>query len=219
MSEVNIYYLEHRATRILKAAGWVLLGHDADVATIGNHLFGALQRFPALLDWLNREASAQPPFQVAGIDLEAAAVEMLKLLDQSPQQDFLSTAEAVLLGSSAGQTVLHMTASLGFDRLSKELIMQGVDPNQRDVNGYTALHFAALYGHTRCARVLVQGGAEANVVNEEGLTALEIALNFNHCSVVRFLKAVADAMKGATGEPDVKKPDISDMSPMPRWVA
>ena len=83
------------------------------------------------------------------MDLEAAAVEMLKLLDQSPRQNFISTAEAVLLASSAEQTALHLSASLGFERLSKELVVRGVYPDQDDINGYTALHFAVLYGHPR----------------------------------------------------------------------
>jgi hypothetical protein len=193
----------------LKTAGWVLLGQDADIATIGNHLFQAFQRFPSLVNWLNREAATRPSSQVADIDLEAAAVDMLKLLDQSPLQDFLSIAEAVLLASSAGQTALHLSASLGYERLSKELMARGVDPDQRDVNGYSALHFAAFYGQADCARVLVRGGADAYIFNEEGLTALEISRNSNRHSVVEFLEEVADTLKGATGERRSREDSIS----------
>jgi len=86
-------------------------------------------------------------------------MEMLKLLDQSPRQEFISTAEAVLLASSAGQTALHLSVSLGFERLSRELIVRGVDADQRDVNGCTALHFAALYGNA-LSSTLAPGAAE-----------------------------------------------------------
>jgi len=163
----------------------MLLGRDADVATIGSHLFNTLQNFPTILGWLNRDA---PFHQAADVDLEVAAVEMLTLLDQSPGGDFMSTAKAVSLASSAGQTALHLSAALGFERLLKELLARGVDPDQRDANGYTPLHFAALFGHIDCARVLLRGGADADIVNATGRTALAIARDSDHRVLAELLE-------------------------------
>jgi hypothetical protein len=182
--------------RILKTAGWILLGCDADVTTVGTHLLEKLGVPPSLLSWVGGGPSAQGSAHVTGMDPEDAVIEVLKLLDL--RQDFMSIAEAVLLASNAGQTVLHLSASLGCERLSKELIVRGVDPDKRDVNGYTALHFAALFGHTDCARTLVQEGADMDVVNATGRTARGIALDLNHYAIAELLDPRVEAVADAT---------------------
>lgn len=189
----------NRAVRILKTAGWVLVGCDADIVTVGVHL---LQRFGmplSLLGCASGGASAQGLAQAMEIDPEAAAIEVLKLLDENSGQGFMSIAEAVLQASDAGQTALHLSASLGFERLSKELIVRGADPNQRDINGYTALHFAALYGHVGCAQTLVQEGADGGIVNNRGHTASEIALDSGHRTLAELLDSQMTTMAEVAG--------------------
>lgn len=95
-------------------------------------------------------SSGPSPFaqEVTGASPEHAAIEMLRLLDENSGQDYMPTAQAVLQASDAGQTALHLSASLGFQQLSHELVVRGVDPNQRDINGYTASRLAALYEHS-----------------------------------------------------------------------
>lgn len=183
-----------RAVRILKTAGWILLGCDTDVQTVGAHLLEKLGVPPSLLNWVNGGPSTQGSAQVMDTGPEGAAIEVLKLLDL--RQDYMSTAEAVLLASNSGQTVLHLSASLGFKRLLKELIVRGVDPSDRDVNGYTTLHFTALFGHTNCVGTLVREGTDTDVVTVDGRTAREIALDSNHYAIAELLDprvtAVAD---------------------------
>jgi len=94
-----------------------------------------------------------------------------------------------LFPSDAGQTVLHLSASLGLEQLSKALLVRGVEFDQGDVNRYTALHFAALWGHIDCVRCLVYGGADADLVDTEDLTPLQIASDSNHSAIAEFLEA------------------------------
>jgi hypothetical protein len=112
---------------------------------------------------------------------------MLKIIDQSPEKDFMSSFEADLSKSDTGQTVLHLSASLGFARLLQEFIARGVHLDQPDVNGFTALHFSALFGHLDCVRSLVHGGADADIVSVDGHTAFDIALDSNHHTIADFL--------------------------------
>lgn len=151
---------------------------------------------PSPLSSLSGGPSAQGPTNIMDMDTEVAAIEVLRLLDGNRRQGSMSTAEAILLASDAGQTALHLSASLCFGRLSTELIVRGVGPNQRDVNGYIALHFAVLFGHTDCARILVQEGAHPGIVNLEERTAKEIALDYNSYAIEELLDPRMTDMSG-----------------------
>jgi hypothetical protein len=127
-------------------------------------------------------------FQEGTLELEGAAIGLLKLVDERVGRDPTSTVAPDLPVSDTGQTVLHLSASLGFARLLQELIVRRVNLDQRDFNGNTALHFAALHGHMDCTRFLVNGGADPAIINKHGRTALEIALESNYHTVVEFLE-------------------------------
>ncbi|KAF8331875.1 uncharacterized protein EI90DRAFT_3122989 [Cantharellus anzutake] len=109
-------------------------------------------------------------------DFQSVIIEFLGLLDiQVPAASAVSAREAISHSSPSGQTMLHLSALLGFHRLLKHLIQRGIDVDARDANGYTALHFAALSGRLACARFLVEGGADVEIVEARGRTAREIA--------------------------------------------
>ena len=123
------------------------------------------------------------------INLETAAVEVLTLFDQITIPPSMSLAEAVLLAADTGQTLLHLSASLGLENLLKILLKHGMDPNLRDANGFTALHFTALYRHDQCAQLLVHEGADINITDLWGRTAQHVALGSNHDNAAEFLAA------------------------------
>lgn len=127
------------------------------------------------------------PHHPSNFDLETVAVEVLHLLDQSPRPT--SSFRVAVLTANSEQTLLHLGASLGFERLSKKLLACGTDPNQRNACGFTALHFAALCGHIGCARLLVYDGADVDIMDVWGRTAQDVALESNHDHVAEFLKA------------------------------
>lgn len=167
-------------------AGTRLLGKEFDLHRDG----------PRLLPLLCPEPPSNPFRQETGSQLrsdacalEAAAVGLLKLVDQSPRETIAFTAEMVSLASDTKRTILHFGASLGFEQFLQELMARGADPDQRDNTGCTALHFAALFGHIGCTHLLLHEGADADIVNAEGDTALNIALKSNRHAIVELLKA------------------------------
>ena len=100
----------------------------------------------------------------------------LGLLDINvPTSSAVSAREAVSDVCPSGQTMLHLTAILGFHGRLRHLIQRGIDVDARDANGYTALHFSALSGRLACARILVEGGADVEIVDARGRTVREIA--------------------------------------------
>lgn len=109
-------------------------------------------------------------------DFQSVIIEFLKLLEVDvPTTSSVTIREAISHTSLSGQTLLHLSAILGFHRLLKHLITLEIDLDVRDANGYTALHFAALCGRVACARILVEGGADIEIVDARGRLAREIA--------------------------------------------
>ena len=107
---------------------------------------------------------------------QSVIIEFLHVLDiDVPSTSVVTMKDALSHPNNSGQTLLHLSAILGFHRLLKHLISRGIDMDARDVNGYTALHFAALCGRVACARILVEGGADVEIVEARGRTAREIA--------------------------------------------
>jgi hypothetical protein len=188
------------------AAGKGFVGKDFDILKDGGRLLSMLGRETSPISH-ERQAS-QSHLAGGAFDLEAAAIALLKLIDQIPQEDFMFTDKVVSLASGTGRTVLHFSASLGFERFLQVLLMCGVDPDYPDNIGYTALHFAALYGHIGCTRLLLREGADASAINAEGCTALELGMDSNHRTVVEFLKthmaieADVDDFGGEQGDKD-----------------
>jgi acyl-CoA-binding protein len=64
-------------------------------------------------------------------------------------------------------------ATTGDINLLSQLLLSGVDVNQRDENGQTALHMAADKGMIECVRFLLQAGADPNATDKDGISVLE----------------------------------------------
>lgn len=157
------------------------IGGEVKVSDVGRSLMTILEEYGS--DQQMGQTVPQSSLHPSATDLETAAVEVLTLLDQGPIQPSMSMTEAVLLAADVGQTLLHLTASLGFESLLTILLDHRVDPDLRDANGFTALHFTALYGHVRCTRLLVHEGADVDLMDIWGRTAQHVALESNHQDV------------------------------------
>lgn len=163
------------------------MGGEASVSVVGRRLMVMLE--DSLSSQHASQTVRQSSFQPSTVSLETAAIEVLMVLDQSSRRNSLSTMRALMQAANAGQTLLHLSAALGFEHLLKELLIRGMDVDQRDANGFTALHFAALYGHTNCARLIVGEGADFEIVDIWGRAAKHVALESRHHDVAEFLEA------------------------------
>ncbi|KAK2464208.1 hypothetical protein APHAL10511_003665 [Amanita phalloides] len=120
-------------------------------------------------------------------NFETLIVNCLALLDTTLDRktsNSVQTIDAISHPSITGQTLLHYSAFLAFDSLTKFLISHNADVDARDRNGYTPLHFAGLSGSVKCAQVLLEAGADREIVNALGKTPAEIAQT-NVCDLLR----------------------------------
>ena len=104
-------------------------------------------------------------------DLETALLKCLDIvdLDDSPYQARLNTR------SINGQSMLHLSASLGHYRLTAGLLARGANPDLRDNNGMTPMHMAYLRGHARIIRKLRSAGGDPNLRSLNGYIPADMA--------------------------------------------
>ncbi|KAL8691235.1 MAG: hypothetical protein Q9218_003493 [Villophora microphyllina] len=105
------------------------------------------------------------------MDLELSILGVLDVIDQA---DSTVTPRYNLRQPSNGQTMLHLSASLGYHRLTAGLLARGASPNLRDRNDMTAMHMACLHGHTKIVRKLLSAGGDPTVCSVLGLTAVDM---------------------------------------------
>jgi ankyrin repeat protein len=86
-----------------------------------------------------------------------------------------------------GESLLQLTAMLGFASITQELLMKKADINTEDDDGWTALHSAAKKGHEAVVRLLLDYHADVNAKNNNGWTALHSAARKGHEAVVQLL--------------------------------
>lgn len=79
-------------------------------------------------------------------------------------------------------------ASLGDVEQVEQLLVEGIDPNQTDDEGYSALQAAAENDHLAVVKLLVSKGA--NVTYKGEYTALQLAEMAEHDEVIVYLKSL-----------------------------
>lgn len=79
-------------------------------------------------------------------------------------------------------------ASLGDVEQVEQLLVEGIDPNQTDDEGYSALQAAAENDHLAVVKLLVSKGV--NVEYKSEYTALQLAEMAEHSEVVAYLKSL-----------------------------
>ncbi|KAL9589926.1 MAG: hypothetical protein Q9203_001281 [Teloschistes exilis] len=106
------------------------------------------------------------------MDLELSILGVLDVIDQA---DSAVSPRYNLRQPSNRQTMLHLSASLGYHRLMAGLVARGASPNLRDRNGMTAMHMACLYGRLKIVRKLLSVGGDPTIRSNQGLTPLDLA--------------------------------------------
>ncbi|KAA6409855.1 MAG: hypothetical protein FRX48_06467 [Lasallia pustulata] len=119
----------------------------------------------------HRQASNLSRAAMNSTDLENALLKCLELidLDDSPFQARLNSRR------TNGQGMLHMSASLGYNRLVAGLLARGANPDLRDRNGMTPMHMASLHGHLQIIRRLRLAGGDPNIRSLLGFTPADMA--------------------------------------------
>ncbi|KAL8769861.1 MAG: hypothetical protein Q9209_004299 [Squamulea sp. 1 TL-2023] len=105
------------------------------------------------------------------LDVELSILSVLDLIDQADT----SVAPRYNLCQSNGQTMLHLSASLGYHRLAAGLLARGANPDSRDHNGMSAMHMACLHGHTMVVRKLLSAGGDPTLRSLLGLAPIDMA--------------------------------------------
>ncbi|CAD6581479.1 MAG: hypothetical protein ASARMPRED_000620 [Alectoria sarmentosa] len=136
--------------------------------------FGSNSSFAGGSSQKNGQQRHTGPFHaaMAGImDLEAALLSCLDIvdLDDSPYQARLNTR------GTNGQSMLHLSASLGHYRLAAGLLARGANPDLRDNNGMTPMHMACLRGHAKIIRKLRSAGGDPNLRSLNGYIPADMA--------------------------------------------
>lgn len=92
----------------------------------------------------------------------------------------------VLARTSRGDTSLHCASASGHVAVV-EILLGGVDINDRGRRGCTPLHVAAMQGHEDVVRLLIVRGADLEATNDEGVTPLHVAAWRGHVGIARML--------------------------------
>ncbi|MCJ1392710.1 hypothetical protein MMC18_005581 [Xylographa bjoerkii] len=118
-----------------------------------------------------RQAPSLQASLASTADTESAVLKCLDLidLDDSPFQAHLN------LRRPNGQSMLHLSASLGYHRLVAGLLARGANPDLRDRNGMSPIHMAALHGHSSIVRRLRLAGGDPTLRSLRGYTPADMA--------------------------------------------
>ncbi|KAK4207663.1 ankyrin repeat-containing domain protein [Rhypophila decipiens] len=109
---------------------------------------------------------------------------------------------------------LHVAAYFGLDRLTRNLIKRGSDPDAVTIRGETALHWATSYGHSAVVKVLITNGANPNITDNKGQTPLLQAVMGENTACIDALFHPSDMII-----PDKIRPKIrSDIKDSQNWT-
>lgn len=119
----------------------------------------------------HRQASGSQPINEGTMNLETAVLSCLELvdLDDSPYQASINAQ------NGNGQGMLHLSASLGFYRLTAGLLARSANPDIRDNNGMSPMHMASLRGHQQIIRKLRSAGGDPTLRTLNGFLPADMA--------------------------------------------
>ncbi|KAL9031768.1 MAG: hypothetical protein Q9196_000245 [Gyalolechia fulgens] len=153
--------LHHRNTGKLASAS------DIARSIIGGQQPQSNQPMPDCINGIKHSQNSG----LAAMDLELSILGVIDLIDQTDS----AITPRYSLRQTGGQTMLHLSASLGYHRLVAGLLARGMNPDLRDRNGMSALHMACLHGHTKAVRKLLSAGGDSTLRSLLGLTPMDMA--------------------------------------------
>ena len=97
------------------------------------------------------------------VDLEEVSIDFLRTYSVHPNwKQIISSC------NDYGQTMAHISVTLGYVRLLRHLFTWEIDLNVVDNMGLTALHYAYLFKQEDCAKFLIQSGVNQFILDDLG---------------------------------------------------
>jgi ankyrin repeat protein len=107
----------------------------------------------------------------------------------------------------------------GENRLVRDLLEGGANPDARDRYGQTGLMLAAHGGHREIVETLIAQGADLNITAKFGLSALMLAIVAGHREIARLLAgAGADLTLRGSGAPGFAGKTAGDLALERGWL-
>ena len=100
--------------------------------------------------------------------LEEADLEELAINFLCPYSTHPNWKQIISSSNEYGQTIAHISVTLGYLRLLRHLYRWEIDLNVVDNMGSTALHDAYLFRQEECARFLIHSGASPHSLDNLG---------------------------------------------------
>ena len=111
----------------------------------------------------NSQEQAETPPRLEEVDLEELAINFL-----CPYSTHPDWKQIVSSSNEYGQTIAHISVTLGYFRLLRYLFRWEIDLGIVDNMGSTALHYAYIFRQEECARLLIHAGANALLLDNLG---------------------------------------------------
>ena len=118
-------------------------------------------------------------------------MEVVQISKMSIEDKYLEAFEWCFKNSKITETkkkesLIHVAAELGLDKLVERLIQRGVEVNCQNNEKMTPLHIAAQSGHIQVAKLLVENKANINY-DESQYTPFYCAVLNDQYEMVKFL--------------------------------
>ena len=130
------------------------------LATMSTHPYMSLDTGTDHSD--NREGAGTYPSPEEA-NLEEFSIHFLQKLSIHP-----NWKQIVSSCNDYGQTMAHISVTLGHVRLLKQLLTWEIDLNAGDGMGSTALHYAYLFKQEECAKFLIQSDVDQFILDDLG---------------------------------------------------
>lgn len=195
-NQVLFKYIDDNEQELLKHALLIvhqkMTGTIVDAGEIARSIINSVQA-NGNKGWTNNSTQGDHHRQISTLqaclssrlDVEAAVLKCLDLIDL----DDSSFPTNLNLSRPNGQSMLHLSASLGYVRLVAGLLARGANADLRDNNGMSPMHIAALHGHTQIVRRLRLAGGDPSLRSLLGFTPADMASSQSVWDVIQALQS------------------------------
>jgi len=125
------------------------------------------------VDHSDNHEGAETPLRPEEVDLEEISIHFLRAYSIHPNwKQIISSC------NDYGQTMVHISITLGYLRLLRHLSTWGIDLNVVDNMGLTALHYAYLFKQEECAKFLIHSGVDQFILDDLGRSPSDLDPSF-----------------------------------------